>query len=77
MIITILITYCAPYKMKAIRAERDHRHDLDIKYSMKHHNSHSNDESVISRLNNAGGAYYQDVQKKFSTLKDWINGTPL
>jgi tetratricopeptide (TPR) repeat protein len=65
---------CAPYKMKAIRAQRDQRYDLSIKFALKHLNSHPNDRSAIDILNHAAQGYYDDLQQKiqhFEKLDDW------
>jgi len=70
----IIFPDCAPYKMKAIRAQRDQRNDLAIKYSMKHLNSHPHDQSTIQLLDQAAKGYYDELQKiiqHFEKLDDW------
>jgi len=74
LMILIIFPNCAPYKMKAIRAQRDHRNDLAIKFTLKHLNSHPNDQSAVEMLNNNSREYYHDLQKKiqhFESLDDW------
>lgn len=65
---------CAPYKMKAIRAQRDQRYSLAIKFALKHLSAHPNDPAVIKLLNNAARNYYADLNKRiqhFENLNDW------
>lgn len=74
LIFLIIFLSCAPYKMKAIRAQRDQRYDLSIKYATKHLNSHPNDQSTINLLNQAAKGYYDELQKKiqhFEKLDNW------
>ena len=74
LIALIIFPACAPYKMKAIRAHRDHRYDLSIKFASKHLNSHPNDQAAVQLLNNAARGYYDDLHKKiqhFEKLDDW------
>lgn len=74
LIILIIFPGCAPYKMKAIRAQRDHRYDLSIKYATKHLNSHANDQSIIELLNRSARGYYNDLEKKiqhYEKLDQW------
>ncbi len=74
LILLIIFPTCAPYKMKAIRAQRDQRYDLSIKFTLKHLDSKPNDQSVIDILNRAAKGYYDDLQKKidhFEKLDDW------
>ena len=74
LIIILFCLACAPYKMKAIRAHRDSRHDLAIKYSKKHLQSHQNDDAVVYLLNKAARAYFQELKQKishFENLNNW------
>lgn len=74
LILILFVISCAPYKMKAIRAHRDNRDDLAIKYSKKHLQSHQRDEGAIELLNKSAQAYYEDLQKKishFENLNNW------
>ncbi len=74
LMVFIIFPYCAPYKMKAIRAQRDHRYDLSIKFALKHLNSHPNDQAAIALLNNAAIGYFDELQKQiqhFENLDSW------
>jgi tetratricopeptide (TPR) repeat protein len=74
LIALIIFPGCAPYKMKAIRAQRDQRYDLSIKFALKHLNSHPNDQSALNILNHAAQGYYDDLQRNiqhFEKLDDW------
>lgn len=74
LIVLIIFPGCAPYKMKAIRSQRDQRYDLSIKFALKHLNSHPNDQSAIDILNHAAQGYYDDLQRNiqhFEKLDDW------
>lgn len=74
LLIILFSSGCAPYKMKAIRAERDQRYDLALKYCTKHLSSHKNDSSVLKILNQPAAGYYQEIQKQiqhFEKLDDW------
>ena len=74
LIFLIIFPGCAPYKMKAIRAQRDHQYELSIKFATKYLNSHPNDQSTIKLLDQAAKGYYDELQKKFSTLKSLTIG---
>jgi len=81
-ILTIALVFarCAPYKMKAIRAERDQRHDIAITYALKHLASNPTEQSTLALLNRASRQYYNDLQQKinhFESLNDWITVTRL
>ncbi len=74
LLAAILLLSCAPYKMKAIRAQRDQRYDLSIKFALKHLSSHPNDNSVIQILDKASAEYYKNLIQKiqhFEQLSDW------
>jgi len=74
LIILIIFPACAPYKMKAIRAQRDHRYDLAIQFALRHLKSHPNDQPVIEILNTATKGYYDDLKKQiqhFEKLDEW------
>ena len=76
LLLIFLISFptCAPYKMKAIRAQRDQQYDLSIKFALKYLDSNPNDQSVIELLNRAAKGHYDDLQKKiehFEKLDDW------
>jgi len=77
--ISIFITFlialnCSPYKMKAIRAQRDHRYELAVQYALKHIASHPNDKSAITILDKSAAGYFQELEKEinhFEKLNDW------
>ncbi len=74
LIVVLLFFSCAPYKMKAIRASRDQRHDLAIKFSLKHLKSNPQDKSVLGILSKSARGYFQETQRKiqhFEQLNDW------
>ena len=74
LIISIIFPACAPYKMKAIRAQRDHRYDLSIQFALRHLRSHPNDQPVIEILNTAARGYYDNLKKQiqhFERLDEW------
>ena len=74
ILITSIFISCAPYKMKAIRAQRDHRYDLAVKFALRHLSAHPDDQSTIDLLNGSTRGYYTDLQKKiqhFENLNDW------
>lgn len=74
MMMALLFQNCAPYKMKAIRAERDHRYDLALRFALTHLNSNPNDQATIDILNKASKNYYKELQQKinhFENLDNW------
>jgi len=74
LIVLIIFPHCAPYKMKAIRAQRDHRYDLSIKFALKHLKSHPNDQAIVELLNNAARGYYRNLKTEiehFEKLDNW------
>ncbi|MDZ7332281.1 MAG: hypothetical protein ONB31_09915 [candidate division KSB1 bacterium] len=76
----VIATGCAAYKMKAIRAQRDHRYDLAIKFALRHLNSHPNDQSLIKLLDQAAQGYFEQIQQNilhFERLDDWERVTQL
>lgn len=72
--IGLIVVGCAPYKMKAIRAQRDHRSDLAIRFSLQHLQNHPDDRATLALLDQAARNYYADIQKKinhFENLNEW------
>ncbi|MCI0493764.1 hypothetical protein L0Z72_02060, partial [candidate division KSB1 bacterium] len=71
----VFLQNCAPYKMKAIRAQRDQRYDLALKFALKHLTSNPNDRAAIDILNQASKNYYNDLQQQithFENLNNWV-----
>jgi len=71
----VFLQNCAPYKMKAIRAQRDQRYDLALKFALKHLASNPNDRSAIDILNQASRNYYNNLQQQithFENLNNWV-----
>ncbi len=69
IIISVLISVgfsCAPYKMKAIRANRDDNFKLAIKYGIKHLKGHPDDQGTIKLLEQAARDYFDKVNKEIS-----------
>jgi len=80
MVSVIVMAGCSAYKMKAIRAQRDHRYDLAIKFAMRHLSSHPNDPAMLRLLDEAAQGYYQQLQQNivhFERLDDWVRVTQL
>ncbi|NOZ62366.1 MAG: hypothetical protein GXO74_11880 [Calditrichaeota bacterium] len=75
LLLTSIFFSCAPYKMKAIRANRDHRYDLAIEYSLTHLKSHPHDEGVLKILNQSARGYFKQSQQKirhYEKMNDWM-----
>jgi len=74
LVVLFIFLNCAPYKMKAIRAKRDHRYDLAIKYSVRHLKSHPGDQATIKILDSAAKGYFAALKKQiqhFENLDNW------
>ncbi|MDZ7317662.1 MAG: CsgG/HfaB family protein [candidate division KSB1 bacterium] len=72
--IGLISVNCAPYKMKAIRAQRDHRPDLAIRFSLQHLEHHPDDQVTLNLLDQAAKSYFATSQKKishFENLNEW------
>lgn len=70
----VFVQNCAPYKMKAIRAQRDQRFDLAVRYALRHLSSNPNDHAAIQLLNQASQKYYVELQQQinhFERLNNW------
>ncbi|OQX87606.1 hypothetical protein B6D60_03590 [candidate division KSB1 bacterium 4484_87] len=74
LLISILFS-CAPYKMKAIRANRDHRYELAIEYSLNHLKSNPHDSGVLKILDQSARGYFENTMQKirhYEKLNNWM-----
>jgi len=72
--VAIIFLHCAPYKMKAIRAQRDRRYDLSIKFALRQLRAHPNDLATKRLLNEAAREYYHQLRQQiehFERLNNW------
>ncbi len=80
LLLGIVLTGCSAYKMKAIRAQRDHRYELAIKFALRHLSSHPSDPSMLALLDQAALGYFEQIQQTilhFERLDDWQRVTQL